>query len=291
MWELYDALIGIVDASAPHHAGPGPRATIDAQMAARLPLRLLLAEDNPVNQKVALLTLTRLGYRADVAGNGLEVLDALARQPYDVVLMDVQMPELDGLETTRRICQDHEPTMRPWIIAMTANAMQGDREQCLAAGMDDYISKPMRIEELVGALERATPRILTAASAAATPSTVLDRGVLERLHADLGGDNPTLIVELIDILLADTPQLLTELRTALADAAANVVERAAHTLKSTSASLGAQSLASACGTLEALARDGQLAAGAEHLQLITGVYAQTQRALQALRAEVDMQPA
>jgi PAS domain S-box-containing protein len=153
--QLYDALITIVDVSAPQRSSETVQPTIDSQMATRLPLRILLAEDNVVNQKVALLTLKRLGYRADVAGNGLEVLDALLRQPYDVVLMDVQMPELDGLETTRRIGLDMPLAQRPWIIAMTANAMLGDRELCLAAGMDDYISKPVRIAELVAALERA----------------------------------------------------------------------------------------------------------------------------------------
>ena len=128
--------------------------SLDAHLAERLPLRLLLAEDNVVNQKVALLTLQRLGYRADVAGNGLEVLDALARQPYDVVLMDVQMPELDGLDATRRSVARWPADSRPRIIAMTANAMQGDRELCLEAGMDDYVSKPIRVDELAGALER-----------------------------------------------------------------------------------------------------------------------------------------
>jgi CheY-like chemotaxis protein len=118
---------------------------------------VLLAEDNAVNQKVALLMLSRLGYRADVAGNGFEALEAVQRQRYDIVLMDVQMPEMDGLEAARRIhgLWPVKPE-RPWIIAITANAMQGDREACLAAGMDDYISKPIKTEELAGAMERAS---------------------------------------------------------------------------------------------------------------------------------------
>lgn len=124
----------------------------DPQMAKKMPLKILLAEDNVVNQKVALNILQRLGYRADVAANGLEVLTALRRQTYDVILMDLQMPEMDGLTATRQICQEWRLSSRPWIIAMTANAMQGDREKCLEAGMNDYTTKPIRVEELTKAL-------------------------------------------------------------------------------------------------------------------------------------------
>ncbi|NCC34355.1 MAG: response regulator [Chloroflexia bacterium] len=121
---------------------------------ARAHVRLLLVEDNAVNQLVAVRMLDRLGYHADLAANGLEALDALERQPYDVVLMDLQMPELDGIETTKRIVSRMGPSQRPYIIAMTANAMSGDRELCLSVGMDDYISKPVRIEALDAALMR-----------------------------------------------------------------------------------------------------------------------------------------
>ncbi|MBI5081796.1 MAG: response regulator, partial [Chloroflexi bacterium] len=112
-----------------------------------------LTEDNTVNQKLALRILQRMGYRADVAANGLEALAALRRQRYDVILMDVQMPEMDGLEATRQIRSTFTPDQQPHIIAMTANAMQGDREVCLEAGMNDYVSKPIQIKELQAALE------------------------------------------------------------------------------------------------------------------------------------------
>jgi CheY-like chemotaxis protein len=122
--------------------------------------RVLLAEDNAVNQKVALLMLGKMGFRADMAADGHEVLEAVQRQRYEIVLMDVQMPEMDGMEAARRIVQRwpdrHE---RPWIIALTANAMEGDREACFAAGMDDYISKPIKSEELTAALARACAAI------------------------------------------------------------------------------------------------------------------------------------
>ena len=128
--------------------------SFDHNLAEHIPLRILLAEDNGINQKIALQLLKRMGYRADVVGNGLEVLEALHRQQYDVVLMDVHMPEMDGLAATQQVRQEWADHRQVRIIAMTANAMQGDREKCLAAGMDDYVSKPIRIEELAQALKR-----------------------------------------------------------------------------------------------------------------------------------------
>jgi CheY-like chemotaxis protein len=130
------------------------RTGMDAGLGKRHPLRILLAEDNAVNQKLALRILERLGYRADIASNGLEAIESIERQPYDVILMDVQMPEMDGLEATRQIIAKW-PDKHPRIIGLTANALEGDREQCLAAGMADYISKPIRVEELIAALERS----------------------------------------------------------------------------------------------------------------------------------------
>lgn len=124
----------------------------------RSQLKILLAEDNVVNQKVAISMLQRLGYAADVAQNGLEVLDILKKRSYDVIFMDVHMPQKDGLETTQEICQKYSQEERPWIIAMTANAMLGDREKCLDAGMNDYISKPVRREELLRALSEYQPK-------------------------------------------------------------------------------------------------------------------------------------
>jgi CheY-like chemotaxis protein len=156
--QLYATLVGLfVPATGGAPAVPAPAAPPPVPALAEThPERILLAEDNAVNQKVALLMLQRLGYRADVAANGLEVLAALQRQPYDIILMDVQMPELSGLETTRKLRERAANlAKRPWIIALTASAMPEDREQCLAAGMDDYLSKPLQPEELASALARA----------------------------------------------------------------------------------------------------------------------------------------
>jgi CheY-like chemotaxis protein len=131
---------------------------LDGKMAERLPLKILIAEDHRINLKLAIRLLKKMGYQPDVAVNGLEVLTALEQKSYDVILMDIHMPEMDGLEATRKICSECPESERPQIIAMTANAMQGDREQCLAAGMNDYVSKPIQFEKLVEALSKCQPR-------------------------------------------------------------------------------------------------------------------------------------
>ncbi len=154
---LFDTLVTLLaqDSAGAAAAAAAPATDrIDPTLAQRHPLRILLAEDNVVNQKLALRLLQRMGYRADVAGNGIEAIESIERQAYDLVLMDVQMPEMDGLEASRRISERWRPHERPRIVAMTANAMQGDREACLAAGMDDYVTKPIRVDQLVEALMR-----------------------------------------------------------------------------------------------------------------------------------------
>ncbi len=157
---LFDTLVELLarDAATGTATPQAPGAAIDRTLASRHPLRILLAEDNLVNQKLALRLLSQMGYRADVAANGIEVIESLERQPYDLVLMDVQMPEMDGLEATRRIVAHWPDGRRPRIIAMTANAMQGDRDACLAAGMAGYITKPIRVDELMRALLNIAPR-------------------------------------------------------------------------------------------------------------------------------------
>jgi GAF domain-containing protein/DNA-binding response OmpR family regulator len=157
--QLFDTLAGLFARDElPRLALPLAKPSLDPGMATRHPLRILLAEDNVVNQKLALRLLQQMGYRADLASNGIEAVECVERQPYDVVLMDVQMPEMDGLEATREICAKMAGSRRPRIVAMTANAMQGDREMCLEAGMDDYLTKPIRVDQLVEALNGASAR-------------------------------------------------------------------------------------------------------------------------------------
>jgi CheY-like chemotaxis protein len=224
-------------------------------------LRVLLAEDNEVNQRLALLLLAKLGYAADVAGNGLEALAALRRERYDVVLMDVEMPTMDGLEASRRIHGEWPPGERPRIVAMTANAMQGDRETCLAAGMDDYLSKPIRPEELAAALARSTSRAVA----------------LDELEAATG--DPAFVGELVDTFLREAPALLVRLRGSEVDD----VRRAAHTLKSIARTFGAAALAELCQELERAAAAGTPGAPAELQARIETEYARVAGALEARR--------
>jgi PAS domain S-box-containing protein len=260
----------------------GPETTIEPERlgTAGPSLRILLAEDNVVNQKVALRLLQRLGYSADVAASGLEAIEALERRPYDVVLMDVQMPELDGLDATRRICE-RWPDTRPRIIAMTANALPEDREACFAAGMDDYVAKPIRPDVLAEALKRVRP---LAADPTALSSAVrqVDRVALESLR-EVGGDD--FLAEVIDTFLADLPTLLATLQHALEEGNAAEVRRAAHTLKSNGATLGASDFAEACRVLEQQAKDGRLEDAAGLVERIEEERSSLERALEAVRAK------
>ncbi len=248
----------------------------------RSALRILLAEDNAMNQKVALRLLEQLGYRADVANNGLEAIETLERRPYDVVLMDVQMPELDGLDATRRICERWSPESRPHIIAMTANALPEDREACFAAGMDDYVAKPIRAEELVAALKRAKPRADANGGSETVEYVSLDDGALKNLR-DLGGDE--FLGEVIDAFLADAPELVATLRRSLDEGSSEELRRAAHTLKSNGATLGASEFAELCRTLEARAKAGELDGASELVDRVEQEYVALRDALEALRSE------
>jgi CheY-like chemotaxis protein len=157
--QLFDTLVTLLAQDVMPKVEAAARPRLDAGMAERHPLRILVAEDNVVNQKLALRLLQQMGYRADIASNGIEAIESIERQPYDIVLMDVQMPEMDGLDAAREINRRWPDGARPRIVAMTANAMQGDREACIAAGMDDYVTKPIRVEALVEALTQAKPRL------------------------------------------------------------------------------------------------------------------------------------
>lgn len=274
--QLFDTLIGVAafETGAPLAVTKGePKMQLDPTMALRLPLRILLAEDNVVNQKLALRLLQQMGYRADIASNGLEALDALERQTYDAILMDVQMPEMDGLEASRQINKRWSRETRPRIIAMTANAMQGDRELCLAAGMDDYITKPIRVPDLVSALARTKPLAVKGDRLSNTP---LDAQVFNSLQDNVGSD---FITELIDTYLEDAPKLFGEMKAALAANDVDGFRRAAHSLKSNSANFGATSLAALAKELEMMGKAGNLTGADELIARAEGEYARVEKAL------------
>jgi signal transduction histidine kinase/DNA-binding response OmpR family regulator/HPt (histidine-containing phosphotransfer) domain-containing protein len=293
--KLFDALVGILAGRLRQPEAERQALTasaFDAQLGQRLPLRLLLAEDNATNQKLALRLLSRLGYRADVAANGLEVLEALARQPYDVVLMDVQMPEMDGFEATRQL-RGRWPGEPLYVIAMTANAMEGDREMCLAAGMNDYVSKPIRVESLIEALERGATALQissegspnTARDAFGSPTdshALLSPAALENLRTMAGGD-PAFVTELIETFLEDAPKLLEDMARSLEVGDAAGLRLAAHSLKSNGAEFGASVFSEICKQLEVIGKSGDLGGAGALVTQASAEFGRVRIALEAIR--------
>jgi CheY-like chemotaxis protein/anti-sigma regulatory factor (Ser/Thr protein kinase) len=279
--QLYNALLELLTASTDRDERVG---VAGDGSAASSPLRILLAEDNAMNQMVALRLLERLGYGADVAANGLEALAALESKPYDVVLMDVQMPELDGLEASRRIHERWPAVARPRIVAMTANALPEDREACFAAGMDDYVAKPIRAEELAAALMRAKPLQRQAEVSAQAVDISFDAAAHVTLR-ELGGDD--FLAEVVDAFLADAPALVATLRRALDQNDADELRRAAHTLKSNGSTLGAQRFSELCRELEQRAKSGRLDTASD----LVGQVEQEYRPLEAALAGLVSAPA
>ena len=297
--KLYDTLVGILAGRrlpAANSQALRPSA-FDPGMAKRLPLRILVAEDHATNQRLALLMLERLGYRADVAANGLEVLAALDRQGYDVVLMDVQMPEMDGLEATRRVRQRWPGNQGPRIIAMTASVTRADRRACMLAGMNDYLPKPIRVEALIAALSRSqtaprgeapplddtpAPGPPPAAPVAASPApAALDASAVQSL-LDLVGGDPKGLQALIRSFLDESPRLVAGMRAALDEGDCELLRRGAHTLKSSARDFGASQLSALCQVLEAAAKKGSLEGAAELLAQIEAEYPAVSQALHQL---------
>ena len=225
------------------------------------------------------------------------MLEALERATYDVVLMDVQMPEMDGLEATRRV-RERWPTMPVRIVAMTANAMEGDREMCLAAGMDDYVSKPVRPEVLAAALAAAVPAVAAAAALAGSDAAtagsppggdmddgdpVVDRAILVELLENTG-DDEAFVAEVVDAYLADAPVQLAAMRETLASGDLATLGRHAHTLKGNSRGVGAVALAEVARRLEEQARNGDPAGAAERIDAAAAAFERVVEALAAARA-------
>jgi CheY-like chemotaxis protein/HPt (histidine-containing phosphotransfer) domain-containing protein len=246
----------------------------------------LLAEDNSVNQKVAETMLARLGYRIDIVGNGSEAVDAVKRQPYDVVLMDLHMPVVDGLEATCRIQRlfrgsslqpkELQPS-RPYIVALTASALEEERQRCFAAGMDDYVSKPVTLDRLTAALLRAIHHTRDGES----PVLRLDRSPLEALERDVGA---AAVVAVVDSYLRDAPLRIEALRSALVEHDSAVASREAHTLKSSSATVGAMTLAAIAEQLEAATEIAVSESMIDDVKQISQLFEQIAPLLEAERA-------
>jgi CheY-like chemotaxis protein/HPt (histidine-containing phosphotransfer) domain-containing protein len=266
---LHGALATVLDlGSAAEETRDRAGGILDPELATRHPLRILVAEDNVVNQRLALRLLEKLGYRADVVANGLEAVEAVGRQPYDLVLMDVQMPEMDGVQATQQILERWRDGDRPWIVAMTAEVMRGDREGFLAAGMNDYVAKPIRPQELIAAIARAPSRTRApAARDAGVARPPVDASVLDRLAESMGGDD-AFVTELIEQFVTDSPALVAAARRGLEAGDADEVRRAAHTLKSNAATFGANELADRSSRLEAAAKAGGLDDGLAQIEAI-----------------------
>ncbi len=232
-------------------------------------LRILIAEDNPVNQRVALFQLQKLGYLADVVDNGRQALEAMAKSNYDIVFMDCQMPELDGYAATRDLRVMEGDERHTWIIAMTANSLEGDRQKCLDAGMDDYVSKPVKPERLEAAIGRFTGLRAVEQETRDTGSVgAIDPKIIAGFRElDIEGEE-SILAKLIDVFIENTPRVLKEARAALANRMSPQLERAAHTLKGSCSNFGAERMRSACEKLEALAREGDLEHAKESIDLI-----------------------
>jgi CheY-like chemotaxis protein/HPt (histidine-containing phosphotransfer) domain-containing protein len=251
-------------------------------------LRILVAEDNSVNQRVALRQLDRLGYAADGVANGLEALDALSRIPYDVVLMDCQMPEMDGYEAATEIRRREGALKHTTIIAMTANALEGDRERCFAAGMDDYISKPVKQEMLSEAIERWTADRTTSDQredlsepTPAGPASVIDPGVIAELRGLQSTTDPDFFNHLIDLFIEETPRRLAAIKEALAKSNAEALAHEAHALMGSSAHLGATRMDALCEILEEQGRAGSINGASAVLSVLEEEFARVRKALEA----------
>ena len=278
--QLHDSLAAMLGTPTETQAEPsrgGVRPAAHATPAAEVGPSLghvLLAEDYPINQMVATRMLERSGYRVDAVNNGREAVEALSNIPYAAVLMDVQMPEMDGYEATAEIRRREGSARHTPVIAMTADAMQGDREKALAAGMDDYIAKPVRHEELEAVLGRWIPK-------PEQEPLALDLSVLESRRGPQEDGEPDKLARIVGLFIDDVPLRLEELRLAVERGDAQKVEETAHMLKGGSGYMGAVHMAEICGEIQALGSSGELSHAPELLDTLETEFNRIRPALEA----------
>ena len=288
---LYECLVNVM-AGQPQEAVAAPAVSDSADTApAGIRGDILLVEDNLINQQVALGILQIKGYSVTVVNNGRKALDAHAQAVFDLILMDCHMPEMDGFEATREIRARELSSIgkRVPIIALTANAMAQDREECLNAGMDDHLSKPFTMLTLQDMLDRWMPHAASTQSAAAElaapapakAAEVLDRQVLDELSKVLTNGKPELLARVINLYLVESPKLIQKLKQAAGAGDAPEIARSAHSLKSSSANVGASVLSRYCGEIEALARGAQTEKARKIFVKIESEHGRVQSALSA----------
>jgi two-component system, sensor histidine kinase and response regulator len=282
--QLFDTLVSVLSGTAEPAARAASRTGEPVAGAATQPAgpHILVVEDTPINQQVARGMLAKLGYRADIAANGRMALDALGATTYAAVLMDCHMPELDGFEASREIRRREGTSRHTPIIAMTAGALRGEREKCLAAGMDDYLTKPVRLPDLEAALRRWTKERGGEAG--------LDRAVIVGLREYQVSGEEDAVVKLITLFLRETPTRLADIRRALESGDAPALERAAHALKGSAGTLGAFALRELCAQLEELAESGTVAGAAEVVDALAPAFERARPVLEELRAETASCP-
>lgn len=284
--ELFDCLASAITGQPIQSEATS--AVISAPLLAKKPLRILLAEDNPVNQEVAFLQLQSLGYEnIETVTNGRQVLEALSRSDYDVVLMDCQMPQMDGYEAALEVRRREGGEKHTTIIALTAHALEGEKEKCLAAGMDDYLSKPINSEQLAALLGKWTDHHAKSPSSDIPVGDkhpeFLDATVLDKLRKLLGAKSKAFITNLIDIFLRDAPPRLEAMRQAIAANDAEQLKQAAHALKGSCGSLGAMRMAELCQILEERDDNANVSNATPFIELLLEEFAQVRRALEAER--------
>ncbi|MDZ4816576.1 MAG: response regulator, partial [Verrucomicrobiota bacterium] len=288
---LKDAFIEAIDAHVEKPADMrGASHIIDPTLATRVPLQILVAEDNSVNQKVVISYLQRMGYRADLANNGLEVLDALRRQPYDLILMDVQMPEMDGIETTRQIVTHWPKNARPRIIALSASATVAHKEKCLAAGMDDYLCKPVRSAEMQFTLEQWGAKLIKRQTKEKTidPTDLtssnepidIDPIFIRELQDMQEPGMPSLLSEIITLFLSNAELVVQDLRRHVQPENATALAKSAHALRGGLLNFGARKLIAMCTEIEEEGNSGHISRATLLLSELELEYARVKSALE-----------
>lgn len=261
--QLYECLISVLNTNdKTQFEKLKIRPLIDNELGRKRPLRILLAEDNVVNQKVASKILEKLGFRADVVANGYEVIEALRKISYDIVLMDIFMPDMDGIEATQMIHDMFNKNERPKIIAMTANAMQGDREKCIEAGMDDYLSKPVKVEELYDAMKKWGEIIYSEKNSELSKEEskhgimrLIDESKMELIRDIKTPDDANFFVELLDIFLSGFPKSIANIKNSIEQNNNTQLEYSTHKLKGSSLTLGIDFVSEICGKIESSAKE------------------------------------